>query len=231
MNLRDSILIQRNAIDAEDLRLLRDFARTAEMTDSLVSNFAEDAPEDRVEWVVDKRVRYTQELKLTDELRVRLRRIDDASISRFVNPFFAVEVSEREPSQVLHYGTGGHYVPHVDAETLYKDDEGRDFWEKTLNRDLSIVYFLNDDFTGGELVFPHFDLVVRPEAGSLICFPSDHNFIHGVNPVSSGHRFTSVTWLRVANVPDLEIINGEWMEEYQRRWPDPIVQPPRIFKR
>ncbi len=61
---------------------------------------------------------------------------------------------DREPLQILHYGVGGHYIPHVDAETLYKDDDGLELWEKTLDRDLSVVYFINDDFSGGELFFP-----------------------------------------------------------------------------
>jgi predicted 2-oxoglutarate/Fe(II)-dependent dioxygenase YbiX len=231
MNLRDGVLIQRDAIAAQDLRFLQDFVQRAKMQDSLVSNFADDAPEDAVEWVVKKEIRDTQELQLPDDVRARLRSIDDASIAQFIDPYFGVEVSDREPSQILHYGTGGHYIPHVDAETLYKDEDGRDFWEKTLERDLSIVYFLNDGYVGGELVFPELDLSVKPEPGTLICFPSDHNYIHGVKPVTAGRRYTIVTWLRVANTPDKDEINQEWMEEYRRQWPKAISQPPRIFKR
>jgi predicted 2-oxoglutarate/Fe(II)-dependent dioxygenase YbiX len=228
MNLRDSVLIQRDAIAPGDLQYLAEHLRKAQMQDSLVSNFADDALDN--EWVVNKKIRDTQEVQLPKAVRDVLRRIDDANIQTFINPFYNVAVLDREPSQILHYGTGGHYIPHVDAETLYKDDIGLDLWEKTLDRDLSIVYFLNADFTGGELVFPDLDLVVKPAVGTLVCFPSDHHFIHGVNPVTSGHRYTIVTWMRVNGTPSMDAINQMNMDEYHRLWPKQIPQPPRLTK-
>jgi len=230
MNLRDNILIQKNAIRATELKFLADYVQRARMSDSLVSNFETEAQEGDVEWVVNKKIRDTQEVDLPDEIRARLRAIDDVIIQAYIDPFYKVEVLDREPSQILHYGAGGHYIPHVDAETLYKDDGGLSLWEKTLDRDLSIVYFLNDDFAGGELVFPELDLVITPEAGTLVCFPSDHNYIHGVNPVTSGHRYTLVTWMRVKGTPSMDEINQSNMDEYHRQWPKQIEQPPRLAK-
>jgi predicted 2-oxoglutarate/Fe(II)-dependent dioxygenase YbiX len=160
----------------------------------------------------------------------KLRSIDDANVLRFINPFYKIEVRDTEPCQILHYGVGGHYIPHVDAETLYKDDAGLEMWEKTLDRDLSVVYFLNDNFAGGELVFPELNLTIKPEAGMLVCFPSDHNYIHGVNPVISGRRYTIVTWMRVRGMPTMDEINQMAMDEYHRRWPKQIEQPPRLVK-
>ena len=234
MNLRDGVLIQRNAIAPPDLQFLTDHARQAQMTDSLVSNFEDEPPNaaeaDAVEWVVNREIRDTQQLDLPGPVIERLRSIDDASVRAFINPFYRVEVLDSEPSQILHYGVGGHYIPHVDAETLYKDDIGLEMWEKTLDRDLSIVYFLNDDFAGGELYFPVLELVVKPEAGTLVCFPSDHNYIHGVRPVTSGHRYTVVTWMRVKGMPSVDDINQLAMDEYQLNWPKQIEQPPRLTK-
>jgi predicted 2-oxoglutarate/Fe(II)-dependent dioxygenase YbiX len=167
---------------------------------------------------------------LDASLAENLASIQRASIAAFVNPFYAVEVRDSEPLQILHYGVGGHYIPHVDAETLYKDDAGLEMWEKTLDRDLSVVYFLNDDFTGGELVFPALDLVIEPAAGTLVCFPSDHNFIHGVNPVTTGHRYTVVTWLRIKGMPTPDEINQMALDEYHRMWPKQIEQRPRVAR-
>jgi predicted 2-oxoglutarate/Fe(II)-dependent dioxygenase YbiX len=230
MNLRDGVLIQRNAIGPADLEFLADHLRQAQMTDSPVSNFEDAAESDAVEWVVNTKIRDTQQVHLPSAIRKKLRSIDDASVRAFINPFYEVEVRDREPSQILHYGVGGHYIPHVDAETLYKDDIGLDMWEKTLDRDLSVVYFLNDDFSGGELFFPQLDLLIKPEAGMLVCFPSDHNYIHGVNPVTSGHRYTVVTWMRVNGMPTVDEINQMAMDEYNRTWPKQIEQPPRLAK-
>jgi predicted 2-oxoglutarate/Fe(II)-dependent dioxygenase YbiX len=228
------VLVRRDAVGSEDLAELTRFVRRAALSDSPVSNFADDANAGEVagevEWVINKEIRDTQQVKLTKAAEKRLRAIDDQSIASIINPFYQVEVSDREPSQILHYGVGGHYIPHVDAETLYKDDIGLELWEKTLDRDLSVVYFINDDFSGGELFFPALDLVIEPEAGTLVCFPSDHNYIHGVRPVTSGHRYTIVTWMRVDGMPTPDEINQMWVDEYNRRRPKQIEQPPCLGK-
>jgi len=230
MNLRDGVLIQRNAIASADIESLTRYVRQARMQDSPVSNFEEEAATDDVEWVVNKKVRDTQHVSLSSAVARQLNGIADANVLAFINPYYNVAVRDREPLQVLHYGVGGHYIPHVDAETLYKDDSGLDMWEKTLDRDLSIVYFLNDDFAGGELFFPLLDLAIAPAAGTLVCFPSDHNYIHGVRPVTSGHRYTVVTWMRIQGMPSMDEINQSAMDEYHRRWPKQIQQPPRVAK-
>lgn len=227
MNARD-VLIQQNAILFDDLALLNRHVRQAQMTDSLVSNVENTTSDGTVEWVLNTKVRDTQEIALPTGIRDKLRHIDDVNVRAFIDPFYNVRVRDAEPSQILHYGVGGHYIPHVDAETLYKDDSGLDMWEKTLDRDLSIVYFLNDDFTGGELFFPALDLVIQPVAGTLICFPSDHNFIHGVRPVTSGHRYTIVTWMRVEGMPSVDEINQRALDDYHRGWPQQIDQPSRL---
>lgn len=227
MPSRDDVLIQRNAISSKGLQRLMQHVREAQQTDSLVSNFDEAVD---AEWVVNRQIRDTQEVELPDSIRQLLARIDDACIRAYINPFYNVEVGQREPSQILHYGVGGHYIPHVDSETLYKDDDGLELWEKTLDRDLSLVYFLNDDFAGGELFFPALELVVKPETGTLVCFPSDHNFIHGVRPVTAGHRYTIVTWARVVGTPSMDEINQLAMDEYHRMHPKQIEQRSRLAR-
>jgi predicted 2-oxoglutarate/Fe(II)-dependent dioxygenase YbiX len=230
MKLHDAVLIQSSAIHPADLRILFDHTQQAQLTESLVSNFEGPVAVDAVEWVVNTKIRNTQQVHVPSSIANKLDSIADANILAFINPFYQVAVRDREPWQLLHYGVGGHYVPHVDAETLYKDDGGLELWEKTLDRDLSVVYFLNDDFTGGELVFPELDLVIEPEPGTLVCFPSDHHYVHEVKAVTSGHRYTVVTWMRVEGTPSLDEINQMAMDEYNRRWPKQIEQPSRLVK-
>lgn len=230
MPLRDHILVQKNVIAPGALAEFHQYLRRAPMTDSLVSDF-ENESDATVEWVVNKRVRDTQEVQLTAAVSAKLNDIVQSSVSQFINPFYGVQVRDWEAVHILHYGVGGHYTAHVDAETLYKDEDGRDYWEKTLDRDLSIVYFLNDDFEGGELKFSELDVRVAPQAGTLVCFPSDHNYIHGVVPVTSGHRYSIVTWLRVIGTPSVDEINRQTMDEFNRAWPASVSQPPRFMKR
>lgn len=61
-------------------------------------------------------------------------------------------------------------------------------------RTISLSFFLNDDFTGGELVFPEFDLKITPVAGDMVIFPSNHPYLHRVNPVQIGIRYAAVRW-------------------------------------
>jgi len=230
VTLRDHVLVHEGAIPADTLRDLAERIAAAPMTDSLVSDFEGDAEPGVVDWKVDTKIRDTQEVRLSAETRAQLDALLDDLVARHIDPYYAVRIRDREPLQVLHYGPGGHYIPHVDAETLFKDDAGLELWEKSLDRDLSVVCFLNDDFDGGELVFPGLDLVISPRAGTLVCFPSDHNYIHGVNPVTRGRRYTLVTWMRVAGMPSMDEINDETMAEYHRAFPRQIEQPPRVVR-
>lgn len=223
MSLRDHILIQKNAIAPADLELLASYVQQARMEQSAISAEGE-------EWVVNTEVRDTHHLHQTTAIVRKLRAVLKAGIRSFVEPFYNVEIRDWEPLQLLHYGTGGHYIPHVDAETLFSDDAGLELWEKSLDRDVSVVYFLNDDFDGGELFFPNLDLLVEPAAGTLVCFPSDHNYIHGVKPVTSGRRYTVVTWMRVQGMPSVDEINQMTMDEYHRQRPKQMEQPPRVIK-
>jgi len=230
MKLRDNILIQANAIDPADLQSLSRYVQGARMEQTAVSNFAEDAPEEGVAWVVNKDIRDTHHLHQTTTIVRKLRSVLKVGISSFVEPFYNVKIRDWEPLQLLHYGSGGHYIPHVDAETLYTDEDGLELWEKTLDRDISVVYFLNDDFDGGELFFPNLDLLIKPVAGTLVCFPSDHNYIHGVKPVTSGRRYSVVTWMRVKGMPSVDEINQMSMDEYHRVRPKQLEQPPRVTR-
>jgi predicted 2-oxoglutarate/Fe(II)-dependent dioxygenase YbiX len=230
MSLIDNILIQRNAIAPADVQALARYVQKAPMEQSAVSNFAEDAPENGMEWVINKDIRDTHHLHQTTTIVRKLRSILKGGISSFVEPFYNIKIRDWEPLQLLHYGSGGHYIPHVDAETLYTDEEGLELWEKTLDRDLSVVYFLNDDFEGGELFFPKLDLLIEPEAGTLVCFPSDHNYIHGVKPVTTGRRYSVVTWMRVKGMPSVDEINQMAMDEYHLQRPKQMEQPPRVTK-
>tara|TARA_A100001201_G_scaffold135680_1_gene124111 strand:+ start:597 stop:1181 length:585 start_codon:yes stop_codon:yes gene_type:complete len=92
--------------------------------------------------------------------------------------------------EVLKYKKDGHYGWHVDHAS-------------NLNRTLSIIIFLNNDYEGGELLIadPRSNekekdaLVVKPSPGKLIMWPSSFMYPHKVKPVTKGKRFTVVSWI------------------------------------
>ena len=63
--------------------------------------------------------------------------------------------------------------------------------------DYSSLVYLNDDYEGGEIVFPEYDLVISPKAGEVVTFPTNAMYLHGVNQVKSGTRYNIVLkWFR-----------------------------------
>jgi predicted 2-oxoglutarate/Fe(II)-dependent dioxygenase YbiX len=99
--------------------------------------------------------------------------------------FFRVPLGEREGTNFLRYGPGGFYMPHVDRA---ESEE----WEGAARRQVAVVIFLNDDFTGGALHVIDARHVVQPAAGLLVAF--DAGLLHEVEPVGQGIRYTIVDW-------------------------------------
>lgn len=57
--------------------------------------------------------------------------------------------------------------------------------------DYGSIIYLNDDYEGGEIFFPKYNIHMKPKAGTLIFFPSTNMYAHGVTEVISGVRYTS----------------------------------------
>ncbi len=57
--------------------------------------------------------------------------------------------------------------------------------------DYGSIMYLNDDYEGGELFFPKYNMELKPKPGTLIFFPSSNMYAHGVREVTDGIRFTS----------------------------------------
>src|SRR5215475_9137451 len=89
-------------------------------------------------------------------------------------------------------GAGGHHPLH--ADNMRRNEKGDWVPNHTPHRDIAAIYYLNDDFEGGELVFPAQKLYIKPRRGLLVSFPCDQNFIHEVLPVQAGRRYTVAIW-------------------------------------
>ncbi len=84
---------------------------------------------------------------------------------------------------ILKYGPGQKVIDHIDDSQMH-------------HRRISTVYYFNDDYTGGEVVFPRFDISYKPVANELLVFPSTYVYNHSVLPVIEGTRYAVVSWLR-----------------------------------
>lgn len=94
--------------------------------------------------------------------------------------------------QLAKYEPGSHIRAHNDTATEFSA------------RCVSALLYLNDDYAGGELIFPRLGFAHRASAGELILFPSE--YLHAVSPVTSGTRYCFVGFF-------LAEAFGNWAEQ------------------
>lgn len=82
---------------------------------------------------------------------------------------------------INRYNAGSYMGPHVDStdRTAIKSPT------------ISIVVYLNNDYEGGELSFPKQNITIKPEAASMVIFPSYPPYYHDPKPVTSGDKYMS----------------------------------------
>lgn len=104
-----------------------------------------------------------------------------------IEDFFQVKVIPTGET-IVKWLPGQFQNPHADKELHEGPDAGlpNDF----PCYDLSSLFYLNDDYEGGELYFPLQDIKFKPKKGAAYFFPGDKNYIHGVTEVKGSNRFT-----------------------------------------
>jgi len=130
---------------------------------------------------------YSETLKdntklLIDEWMNLFPKIDDVVWS--YRKSYELKLAGDQGYHVLRYQHGQEYQAHHD----HGPGNGRV---------LSLVCFQNDGYTGGELVFPTFDVTVTPKAGSVVAFPANFPYQHIAKPVGSDDetvKYSLVTW-------------------------------------
>lgn len=179
------ILVRKLSSDYQLKDIARALVTTSDAEDALVKGPDQQrrATSGRVTGIVEQGA-------LTDRVIELVRK----AYAREIEPFFKCKLKSLEAPQVLRYSRGSHYKPHSDSDVI-NPATGR--WRKAQNRDYSLLIYLDEDFQGGELIFPNFDYKLRPEAGMLAAFPSDFRYLHGAMPVLSGVRHAIVSWCAV----------------------------------
>lgn len=59
--------------------------------------------------------------------------------------------------------------------------------------DFATIYYINDNYVGGEINFPWHDLKIKPKANSFVTFPSNQHYLHEVLK-NTGERYSSTLW-------------------------------------
>jgi hypothetical protein len=92
--------------------------------------------------------------------------------------------------------------------TLQRMQEGVELKAHTdQDTDPSIKYaailYLNEEYSDGEIFFPHQDIYLKPKAKSLLLFPGTKEYNHGVKHVGPGAiRYLLVGFIKIKNFYD-----------------------------
>jgi len=107
-----------------------------------------------------------------------------------INEFYNVKVYERPPV-IIKWNPGTEQQPHADKQL--PDGSPNPF----PTYDINSLFYYNDDFEGGELFYPEFDLTIKPEPGLAVAHPGDIYYLHGVKKVISGYRYTTPSFYTI----------------------------------
>jgi len=189
---------------AFNLFLLRDFLDAeacAQLRAELIASPTTQAPVyiEGSDSLIHETVRRTTSLHPSDEtftgLHQRLLQQKSA-----LEQHFRLTLNDCERPQFLRYEKGDFFVRHQDGNTHQLD------FDHLRIRRISIVVFLNDFstepqpecFSGGTLNFydpeSSKNFALHGETGMLVAFAAET--FHEVLPVTSGERFTIISWFR-----------------------------------
>ena len=191
-NPYDLIIIKENVIpqeNIEEIMLLTNNTKDISHA-TIINKVKEEETGDSHETNLE--TRNTLWYHITEEMAKNLEEAVATCFIQHVAPRYNCEFKSYEPVQFLGYPVGGHYKGHNDGEIF--NDKTRQ-WEKTMERDVSFLFYLNDQYGGGELEFYDLGLTIKPKKGMMIAFPSYKDFAHKVHPVTWGHRYSLVCWV------------------------------------
>ena len=161
------IIIKENVIpqeNIEELMLLTNNKDTVPAT--VINHDKEDGSETNLE------TRNTLWYHIPEEMCHNLEQAVASCFRDHVAPKYNCQFKSYEPVQFLGYPVGGHYKAHNDGESFNYETRK---WERLMERDVSFLFYLNDQYGGGELEFYDLGLTIKPKKGMMIAFPSYKN--------------------------------------------------------
>jgi hypothetical protein len=96
--------------------------------------------------------------------------------------FYGISSKWHDAYSILKYDVGQQFTNHIDDHPSYP-------------RRVSTVYYMNDNYSGGEINFPRFGINFKPKANQMIVFPSTYVYNHSVSPIIEGKKYAVVSWI------------------------------------
>ena len=88
-----------------------------------------------------------------------------------------------------------HFIDEKTHIAKFVEGKGmHEHFDASRPNDIATLIYLNNDYEGGDIYFPKYEMSFKPEPGDLLCFPDNPDFVHGVKPIIKGTRFTLPRW-------------------------------------
>lgn len=184
---KDNIVELENFMTEEELNKISTFARNIKEWDYTETHYNEDGTiiYDSEYW--KDRVATSNTINNQDPTIYPMIEKMVERLKTEIDDFFNVDAWATNPA-IVKWLPGQFQNPHADKELHEGENAGKpnDF----PYYDLASLFYLNDDYVGGELFFPKQNVKIKPKAGAAYFFPGDLNYIHGVTKIESGLRYT-----------------------------------------
>ena len=183
-----------NFLTEEELETLSSFARTLNVWDKTETHYNEEGTVIYEAEYWKDRVATDMTLRSVDQKIPEMIRTIHNRLKPLVEDFYNVTVEATSPT-IVRWFPGQFQSPHADKELHDGGNEGKpnDF----PHYDIGCLFYLNDDYDGGELYYPLQELKIKPKPGSVHFHPGDRFFLHGVTEISNGIRYTSPSFWRI----------------------------------
>lgn len=192
--LPPGLLIIKDFLQPSDMKKMLDYAAATPSVAATVHNPDANDNDPRTH---ESAIRVTDYIA-TNGLDAWLQPLLAEALNTTVAAHYKCQFEWYEKPSLLRYTSGGHYVPHADADNW---NVTKRCWERAMDRDVSILLYLDDKYDGGELDFANFRFRLKPSPGMLICFPSDHRYVHCAHEVTRGVRHVLVSWAAKRDTP------------------------------
>lgn len=171
-NSPDNIIIFDNVLSAEDHEKMLAFCRQAD--------FSQQVTDPKDQWYN----RIVSPKQMSDEIFSLLNKVFSFAKDK-INSEYDVSVDFVNPHQlsVVLWNPGDQMGRHVDDWAVH-------------HYHIATIFYINDDYGGGEISFPEHGITIKPKSNSLIMFPGNNNYLHEVLQITRGQRYTSNMWFK-----------------------------------
>jgi prolyl 4-hydroxylase len=123
-------------------------------------------------------------------------------IKKIISEKTNLPIENQEEIHIVKYDIGGEYKSHHDF--FHPNTDYYDLSIKTGGqRAYSCLFYLNDNFVGGETEFPTKKIKITPRIGRLLIWKNlyedgslDFESLHAGLPVIDGTKYIAIIWVR-----------------------------------